>query len=155
MKTSNNSSLFESRSLGTIAREIEQDWKKVHFSARPYLDAMHSLDKITDKYGLDSGKSIVAYFLSNAASWRGPKAKEIKKELNKMLKEQREYTSEDVDRVSKKIRASAKNLSEARTLAEEIGYTPRETPPIDKMVLESMGEIRDRAGINPRFVFNK
>ena len=47
---------------------------------------MSSLDSINDNYGLDSGKSIVAYFLGNATSWRGTKAKEIKAELNKMLK---------------------------------------------------------------------
>jgi hypothetical protein len=75
------------RSLSTIASEISQDWgKKVYFGARPYLDAMYSLDKVTDNYGLDSGKSIVAYFLANASTWRGEKAKAIKKELNKMIK---------------------------------------------------------------------
>ena len=74
------------RTLSQIAREIATDWKKVNFAAKPYLDAMFSLDSISDNYGQDSGSSIVAYFLSNASSWRGPKAKEIKKELNKMLK---------------------------------------------------------------------
>ena len=80
------------RSLSTIAREIRQNWRKsvsgtdLYFGARPYLDAMSSLDKISDAYGMDSGKSIVAYFLSNASTWRGPKAKEIKLELNAMLK---------------------------------------------------------------------
>ena len=75
-----------SRSLSDIAREIRRDWKAVNFAARPYLDAMGGLDSITDSYGMDSAKSIVAYFLVNASSWRGPKAKEIKAELNKMLK---------------------------------------------------------------------
>jgi hypothetical protein len=75
-----------SRSISQIAAEISRDWKKVYFGAVPYLQAMYSLDSINDKYGMDSGRSIVAYFLSNASTWRGPKAKEIKKELNKMLK---------------------------------------------------------------------
>jgi hypothetical protein len=35
---------------------------------------------------MDSGRSIVAYFLSNASTWRGETAKRIKLELNKMLK---------------------------------------------------------------------
>lgn len=74
------------RPISQIASEISRDWKKVNFAAKPYLDAMYSLDSINDKYGMDSGKSIVAYFLSNASQWRGEKAKEIKKELNKMLK---------------------------------------------------------------------
>jgi hypothetical protein len=80
------------RPLYQIANEIRQNWKKsisgtdVWFGAKPYLDAMSTLDKITDNYGLDSGKSIVAYFLGNANTWRGEKAREIKKELNAMLK---------------------------------------------------------------------
>jgi hypothetical protein len=75
-----------SRSLSTISSEIRKDWKPVNYAARPYLDAMSSLDKITDNYIMDSGWSIVAYFLSNASSWKGDKAREIKKELNAMLK---------------------------------------------------------------------
>jgi hypothetical protein len=78
------------RSLATIAAEIEDDWSKqgrgVNYAARPYLDAMYSLNKITDNYDLDTGSSVVAYFLSNATSWKGEKAKAIKKELNAMLK---------------------------------------------------------------------
>jgi hypothetical protein len=80
------------RPLYEIAREIRQNWKKsvsgtdLNFAAKPYLEAMESLDKITDRYIMDSGESMVAYFLSNASSWRGDKAKEIKKELNAMLK---------------------------------------------------------------------
>jgi hypothetical protein len=80
------------RPLHQIASEIRQNWKKsisgtnVWFGAVPYLDAMSTLDKISDNYGLDSGKSIVAYFLANANTWKGEKAREIKKELNAMLK---------------------------------------------------------------------
>jgi hypothetical protein len=74
------------RSLSTIANEISRDWKPVNYAAKPYLSAMYSLDKITDSYGMDSGWSIVAYFLSNATTWKGEKAREIKKELNAMLK---------------------------------------------------------------------
>ena len=77
---------METRSLSAIASEIRKDWKPVNFGALPYLNAMSSLNKITDSYGMDSGKSIVAYFLSNASSWRGEVAKRVKKELNAMLK---------------------------------------------------------------------
>ena len=72
------------RSLSTIAREVRQDWKKVYFGAVPYLDAMSSLDKISDNYYQDSAKSIVLYFLSNASTWKGDTAKRIKAELKKM-----------------------------------------------------------------------
>lgn len=74
------------RSIRTIASEIKKDWTKVNYAAKPYLDAMGSLDKITDKYYQDSGASVVSYFLANASSWRGEKAKAVKAELNKMLK---------------------------------------------------------------------
>lgn len=85
-----NSLLKEnSRPLYQIAAEISKDWKKVNFAAKPYLEAMYSLDSITDKYIMDSGKSIVAYFLSNASTWRGETAKRIKKELNDILKKGR------------------------------------------------------------------
>jgi hypothetical protein len=80
------------RSLNTIANEIFQNWNTKNSGtvlspyAEPYLSAMYSLDNIDDNYGADSGRSIVAYFLSNAISWKGEKAREIKKELNAMLK---------------------------------------------------------------------
>lgn len=75
-----------SRSLSQIASEIRKDWKPVNYAAKPYLDAMQTLDTMTDNYGMDSARSIVAYFLSNASTWRGEVAKAIKKELNAMLK---------------------------------------------------------------------
>jgi hypothetical protein len=73
------------RPLSEIADEICRDWRKIYFGAVPYLYAMACLDQITDSYGLDSGQSIVRYFLSNASSWRGETARRIKAELNKML----------------------------------------------------------------------
>jgi len=73
------------RPINVIANEISKDWQQVHFSAKPYLDAMYSLKSIDDNYIMDSGRSIVSYFLANAQTWKGEKAREIKKELNKML----------------------------------------------------------------------
>ena len=69
------------RKIYSIAREIKQDWEKVNYAAKPYLDAMFTLSDIEDNYYMDSGKSIVLYFLSNAGSWRGETARRIKKEL--------------------------------------------------------------------------
>lgn len=75
------------RPLHEIANDIRLDWgSKVNFAAKPYLQAMFSLGSMKDRYGQDPASSIVAYFLSNARSWRGPVAKAIKAELNKMLK---------------------------------------------------------------------
>jgi len=76
---------MNTRSISVIACEISNDWKKVYFGAKPYLDAMFCLDKITDKYGFDDADSIIRYFLCNAGTWKGDTAKRIKKELKQMI----------------------------------------------------------------------
>ena len=73
------------RSLQTIAREISTDWKKPNFGAVPYLRAMHCLRTVHDYYGLDSAKEIVLYFLANAQTWRGERARAIKAELKALV----------------------------------------------------------------------
>lgn len=73
------------RPLYEIASEIRSDWKKVNFGAVPYLEAMETLDSIEDDYIMDSGKSVVIYFLCNASTWRGETAKRVKTELKKMV----------------------------------------------------------------------
>ena len=74
------------RPIHEIATEIESKWVNPYFGARPYLMAMFSLTDVTDNYGMDSAKSIILYFLSNATSWRGEDAKKIKAELKAMVK---------------------------------------------------------------------
>ncbi len=69
--------------LSEIAQLINRDWAKVNYAAKPYLDAMSCLDSIDDNYYADSGRSIVLYFLSNAAAYRGETARVVKAELNK------------------------------------------------------------------------
>jgi hypothetical protein len=77
---------LENKSLAEIAAIIRQDWKKVNFAAKPYLEAMGSLQSVTSSFGYDSGKSIVLYFLSNAGTWRGDVAKAVKAELKNRTK---------------------------------------------------------------------
>lgn len=72
------------RKISDIAYEIESTWKNVYFGAVPYLQAMFCLEIVDDKYGMDDAKSIIIYFLSNASTWRGPVAKQIKAELKKI-----------------------------------------------------------------------
>ena len=74
------------RSVSAIAKEISDDWSKVYFGAVPYLDAMRSINSIDDNFGYDSAKSVVRYFLANAQSWRGDRARRVKAELREMLK---------------------------------------------------------------------
>lgn len=73
------------RKLYEIATEIRKDWTKVNYAAKPYLEAMATLDSVADNYICDSGRSIVAYFLANASTWRGETAKRIKQELKAMI----------------------------------------------------------------------
>ena len=74
------------RSINTIAREISNDWAKPYFGAVPYLDAMHSLSTMQDKFYFDDAESVVRYFLANANTWKGETARAIKAELKAMLK---------------------------------------------------------------------
>lgn len=69
------------RPLHAIARDIYQAWPKVNYAAKPYLEAMRDLSSINDRYGYDDARSIVLYFLSNAASFKGDQAKALKLEL--------------------------------------------------------------------------
>lgn len=73
------------RPIHVIAEEVIADWKKPYFGVVPYLQAMQTLDTVNDTYGEDSAYEIVIYFLSNATSWRGPKARETKAELKRMF----------------------------------------------------------------------
>ena len=75
-----------SMSIGDLAIIIYDDWRPVNYAAKPYLEAMTSLQTVKDNYGADSGYSIIAYFLSNASQWKGETAKAVKTELKKRLK---------------------------------------------------------------------
>ena len=76
---------MQNRPLYIIAADIKADWQKVNYAAVPYLEAMQQLNSIDDNFILDSARSIVRYFLSNATTWRGEKAREIKTELKAMV----------------------------------------------------------------------
>lgn len=73
------------RSLRAIAAEILREWPKMakneNHPAHPYVYAMRGLEKITDRYALDSGDDIVRRFLSNAGGWQGDTARRVKAEL--------------------------------------------------------------------------
>jgi hypothetical protein len=81
---------YATMSIAQLAEVIKKDWsaqgKGIYFGAKPYLSAMTTLQSVKDSYGADSGRSVVAYFLSNASTWKGTVAREIKKELNKRIK---------------------------------------------------------------------
>ena len=76
---------MDHRPLYLIARDITEAWPKINYAAKPYLEAMRDLSSINDKYGYDDARSIVLYFLSNAASFRGDNAKTLKLELKSIV----------------------------------------------------------------------
>ena len=75
------------RPISTIAYDVLREWNgKVNYAAKPYLAAMFDFETINDKYGADSARSVVLYFLGNASSFRGERAKQLKQELKDHLK---------------------------------------------------------------------
>jgi hypothetical protein len=108
------------RSLSEIADEITRDWPSVNYAAKPYLNAMKSLDQITETYGQDPAKSIVAYFLSNATSWKGEKAKAVKAELKALLK----------------IRGASEKTASDNTVSIMKEFLDRDWPAVEKAVSE-------------------
>ena len=78
--------LINKRPVYKIAEDILNDWKAPYFGARPYLTAMLTINNELENYGLDTAKSIILYFLSNASTYRGSKAKELKIELKTLIK---------------------------------------------------------------------
>lgn len=74
------------RSISSIARDIKRVWVKPYFGAKPYLDAMLSLNTINDTYIYDDAKTVIMYFLANASTFRGNDAKVLKAELKQLLK---------------------------------------------------------------------
>ena len=74
------------RTIKEIAQEIQSDWKNVSYSAKPYLEVMHRLNTINDKFMMDDASTIVLYFLSNAKGYRSETAKRIKNELKNLIK---------------------------------------------------------------------
>lgn len=78
---------MKKRYIFEIAEDIYKNWPNIYFGAVPYLHAMMNLRDINDRYLYDSGRSVVNFFLSNATTWRGPIAKQIKNELKQILNE--------------------------------------------------------------------
>lgn len=74
------------RAIHSIARDITREWKNVYFGAVPYLNAMKSLNSISENYYEDSSESVIIYFLANAQTFRGEQARALKLELNNLLK---------------------------------------------------------------------
>jgi len=76
---------YKEKSISEIASAIRKHWKAVNYAAKPYLSAMIGMEEIDDDYGAEPGREMVARFLANAGSFKGPEAKVIKTELKRRL----------------------------------------------------------------------
>lgn len=78
----------QGRFIYEIADDIYNDWPAARNPNHPaghYVAAMRDILYITDSYYADTAKTVVMYFLSNAATWRGDLASKVKKELRALI----------------------------------------------------------------------
>lgn len=76
---------YSSAVVASKGKRVPQPREKFAY-AMPYINAALNLDKIEERYFEDSGKSVVAYMLSNLTTYRGETAKALKAELKEMIK---------------------------------------------------------------------
>ena len=85
-----DSQLIQKGDLNEISNLIFEDFreqgKKIPVPLSPYLDAMSTLRSVKDNYGMDSGRSVVAYALSNMGTYKGATARAIKARLKELIK---------------------------------------------------------------------
>lgn len=72
------------RSPRDLALDIRADYarkgKPVHYSAKPYVDAMAQLDSWFESFHADDALTCAVYAFSNLSTWRGDEARAIKAE---------------------------------------------------------------------------
>lgn len=108
-----------------IRRDFAEQGKKIPPAAQPYLDALSTLGTVDDAYGMDSGKSIVAYTLSNLTSYKGETARAVKAELKARLKGKKQSeTNEDPKAPSE---ADMAGMTERQYQREELNSFLEET----------------------------
>ena len=79
------------RPLHVIAGEIREHARQARAGvpwvtySGPYVTALASMATIDDRYGMDDGRSTVAYLLANLSGWRGADARRVKAELRAHL----------------------------------------------------------------------
>ena len=74
------------RPIYQIAKDIKDAWKNPSPYALAYLNPMLTLNSIDDNYFSEDAERIILCFLEEAKTFRGEKARELKKELRDLLK---------------------------------------------------------------------
>ncbi len=79
---------YSKMSLWHISDVISSDWgDNISREAFLYVEALSNLNSLDDSLGSDTAEYVVVYFLLNAKKWKGETAREVKKALNRMLKD--------------------------------------------------------------------
>lgn len=63
-----------------IVADYNRNGKPVYWSAKPYVDAMLSLDSWDESFYSDDALTCAVYAFSNLSTWRGEEARAIKAE---------------------------------------------------------------------------
>jgi hypothetical protein len=77
--------MTELKPLNELANliKIECTGKTWYAYAKPYVEAMATLDNAKQNYYEDSGVSVCLYALSNLSSWRGETARTVKAQIKR------------------------------------------------------------------------
>lgn len=73
-------------SLPELASLAVIDYKPMPPHLQPYVEALIRCRSIRSMYGIEKAGHLIPYYLNNAAYWRGPVAREVKKELKRRYK---------------------------------------------------------------------
>ena len=133
------------RPLNEIARDIEKVWNAnskngVHYTAKPYLDALKQLHDIKDNYMFDSAKSVVNYLLSNMGTFRGEGAPELKNELKALVKQ---YTAGSGGGKTAQITSDSKTKPTASGPAANLARTHTSINNALKAAVSANGDLKD------------
>jgi len=74
---------LSSKTINEIGFLIERSWINPFYGAIPYMKAMQRI--VNGAFYQDDEETIILYFLSNARTWKGETAREVKKELKRRV----------------------------------------------------------------------
>ena len=78
------------RTIKDIVADITATWgeEKVRttgYAAKPYLEALATVETVDEMYGADKAEHLVRYLLTNLTQFKGARARELKEELRAHL----------------------------------------------------------------------
>lgn len=96
---------LEKMTLSQISDLISNSWNNMPEKAYCYVEAMSQIESLEDKYGdYETGLEIVSYFLTNAKTWQGNIAKNVKQHLNNLIRNYKDRQIKEESDQLKKIK---------------------------------------------------